>query len=163
MPVTTRSMTTPGLEETGEGLLPLPTRRAFVARGLGLSLLIGSAEAQEVGAQTTKESHEFFDPTDLPRHPAPGFASGVWEQIVSGGRDEGIATRFIRFDPGSGKDAVVTHDFWEEVYVVSGTFECGGRAYPAGCVAVRPPGMPHGPFHSATGCLLFEVRYRVFR
>jgi len=27
-------------------------------------------------------------------------------------------------------------------------------------VAVRPPGMPHGPFHSATGCVSFEVRYR---
>jgi len=25
---------------------------------------------------------------------------------------------------------------------------------------VRPPGMPHGPFHSAAGCVSFEVRYR---
>jgi len=26
---------------------------------------------------------------------------------------------------------------------------------------VRPPGMPHGPFRSASGCVSFEVRYRV--
>jgi hypothetical protein len=48
-----------------------------------------------------------------------------------------------------------------DIYIISGTLECGGRSYPAGSVAVRPPGMPHGPFHSATGCLSFEVRYRV--
>ena len=42
-----------------------------------------------------------------------------------------------------------------------GTLECGGRPYPAGSVAVRPPGMPHGPFHSAGGSVSFEVRYRV--
>jgi len=27
-------------------------------------------------------------------------------------------------------------------------------------VAVRPPGMPHGPFRSPNGCVNFEVRYR---
>jgi hypothetical protein len=108
-----------------------------------------------------KEGHELFDPNDLPWHPAPGHGPGVWERIVSGGRDAGVTTRFLRFDPGSGRDEVVTHDFWEEIYIVSGTFESGGRPYPAGYVAVRPPGVPHGPFHSTTGCLNFEVRYRV--
>ena len=137
------------------------TRRAFVARGLGLSVLLGSAEACRVEAQATKEMREFFDPRDLPWRAAAGFDSGVWEQILSGGRDDGVTTRFLRFDPGSGNNAVVTHDFWEEIYIVSGTLESGGRAYPAGCVAVRPPGMPHGPFHSTSGCLNFEVRYRV--
>ena len=147
----------------------LTTRRVVVARGLGLSSLLGlsplleSAAVSAVGSQTAKEGHEFFDPTGLPWHPAPGHDSGVWEQILSGGRDEGVTTRLLRFDPGSGRAAVVTHDFWEEIYIVSGTFECGGRAYTAGCVAVRPPGTPHGPFHSATGCLNFEVRYRVSR
>jgi hypothetical protein len=110
---------------------------------------------------TVKSEREFFDPRELPWRPAPGFPAGVWEQIISGGDDEGVTTRFLRFDPGAGNDRVVTHDFWEEVYVVSGTFECGGRSYGPGSVAVRPPGMPHGPFRSATGCLNFEVRYRV--
>lgn len=144
--------------------LPRPaTRRAFMYRGLGLSVLLGSTEACRVAAPATKEMHEFFDPKALPWRPAAGFPSGVWEQILSGGQDDGVTTRFLRFDPGSGNDAVVTHDFWEEIYIVSGTLESGGRPYPAGSVAVRPPGMPHGPFHSASGCLNFEVRYRVSR
>ena len=137
------------------------TRRVVIARGIGLSLVVGSAGAFQLESQTMKESHEFFDPTDLPWRPAPGFGSGVWERIISGGRDAGVTTRFLRFDPGSGNNAVVAHDFWEEIYIVSGTFECGAQAYTAGCVAVRPPGMPHGPFRSTSGCLNFEVRYRL--
>ena len=140
--------------------LRLITRRVFIAGGFGSSLLLGSAGAE---SRTTKEGHEFFDPDEPPWHPAPGHGSGVWERIVSGGRDEGVTTRFLRFDPGSGRDEVVTHDFWEEIYIVSGTFESAGRAYSAGCVAVRPPGTPHGPFHSTSGCLNFEVRYRATR
>src|SRR6516165_10393967 len=113
------------------------TRRVFIARGAGLSLS-GLAGALQAASGAAKEQHEFFDPAHLPWHPAPGFGPGVWERIVSGGQDEGVTTRFVRFDPGSGRDAVATHDFWEEVYIISGTFECGGRAYTAGCVAVRP-------------------------
>ena len=150
------------LKEIEGGPPPSRTRRDFVARGLGLSLLLGAAGACRV-APSMKEGHEFFDPNELPWHPAPGHGRGVWERIVSGGLDAGVTTRFLRFDPGSGRDEVVTHDFWEEIYIVSGTFESGGRAYTAGCVAVRPPGVPHGPFHSATGRLNFEVRYRVSR
>jgi len=108
----------------------------------------------------TKDEREFFDPADLPWRPAPGYPRGVWEQIIAGGVDEGVATRLLRFEPGAGNDAVVTHDFWEEIYILSGTLECGGQPYPAGSVAVRPPGMPHWPFHSAGGCVTFEVRYR---
>ena len=108
----------------------------------------------------TKAEHEFFDPAPLPWRPAAGYARGVWEQVIAGGTDEGVATRLLRFEAGAGNDAVVTHDFWEEIYIVSGTLECGGRPYSAGSVAVRPPGMPHGPFHSIGGCVTFEVRYR---
>jgi hypothetical protein len=93
---------TSSLKEADERVPRLTTRRAFVTSAIGLSPLLGSAAASAVGSQTTKESHEFFDPTDLPWHPAPGFDSGVWERIVSGGRDEGVTTRFLRFDPGSG-------------------------------------------------------------
>ena len=137
------------------------TRRVFVARGFASSLVLGSAGAYPEEMPSTKEAREFIDPRDLPWHHAPGHGPGVWEQIVSGGRDVGVTTRFLRFDPGSGNSEVVTHDFWEEIYIVSGTFESGGRAYSAGCVTVRPPGVRHGPFHSTSGCLNFEVRYRV--
>src|ERR1700686_426630 len=103
-----------------------------------------------------KETHEFFNPEALPWRPVAGFGPGVWEQIISGGKEEGVTPRFLRFDPGAGNDDVVSHDFWEEVYIVAGTFACGAMTYTAGCVAVRPPGMPHGPFRSPTGWLHFE-------
>ena len=83
-----------------------------------------------------KQEREFFDPSSVPWRPAAGF------------------------EPGAGNDAVVTHDFWEEIYIISGACEVGGTTYRAGMVAVRPPGMPHGPFRSAGGCVNFEVRYR---
>jgi ChrR Cupin-like domain len=111
--------------------------------------------------RVVKAEREFFDPKDLPWRPAPGYPAGVWEQVIAGGADEGVATRFLRFEPGAGNDAVITHDFWEEIYIVSGVLECAGTAYGAGWVAVRPPGMPHGPFRAATGCVTFEVRYRI--
>ena len=139
----------------------MPTRRVVITRGLGLSLIAGSAGASQLGSRAMKESHEFFDPANLRWRLAHGFRSGVWERIISGGEVEGVTTRFLRFDPGSGNDAVVAHDFWEDINIVSGTFECGAQAYTAGCVAVRPPGMPHGPFRSTSGCLNFEVRYRL--
>jgi hypothetical protein len=94
-----------------------------------------------------KQAREFFDPSSLPWRPAAGYPSGVWEQVLAGGEDEGATT-------------VVTHDFWEEIYIVSGACEVGDTTYRAGMVAVRPPGMPHGPFRSAGGCVNFEVRYR---
>jgi hypothetical protein len=65
-----------------------------------------------------KAEREFFDPAALPWRPAPG----VWEQVISGGADESVSTRLLRFEPGSGNDRVVTHDFWEEkeIYIGAG-------------------------------------------
>ena len=134
------------LKEAEEELPRLTTRRVFMVRGFGLSLLLGSVGACRVGSRATKEGHEFFDPTDLPWHPAPGFTSGVWERIVSGGRDGGVTTRFLRFDPGSGNDAVVTHDFWEEIYIVSGTFECGSAGVHGRLRSRAPPWNAARPF-----------------
>ena len=71
-----------------------------------------------------KQEREFFDPSSLPWRPAAGYPAGVWEQVVAGGADEGVTTRFLRFEPGAGNDAVVTNDFWEEIYIVSGACEC---------------------------------------
>ena len=53
--------------------------------------------------ETTKAEREFFDPAPLPWRPAPGFPAGVWEQVISGGADEGVTTRLLRFEPGSGR------------------------------------------------------------
>jgi len=56
----------------------------------------------------------------------------------------------------------ITHDFWEEVWIVGGSLTDLGlqRTFSAGMYACRPPGMPHGPYRCASGALLFETRYR---
>jgi len=45
-----------------------------------------------------KQEREFFDPTSLPWRPAAGYPAGVWEQVLAGGEDEGVTTRFLRFE-----------------------------------------------------------------
>ena len=58
------------------------------------------------------------------------------------------------------------HDYWEEVFVVSGDMIVGndaqgngGEVFRAYTHAVRPPGVVHGPFKSETGCLLLETHW----
>ena len=64
----------------------------------GLRFEPGGVDGRHVGYNTpamtaTKAEHEFFDPAPLPWRPAPGFPAGVWEQVISGGVDEGVTTR----------------------------------------------------------------------
>jgi hypothetical protein len=106
-----------------------------------------------------KQEREFFDPSDLPWQPVEGYPDGVWEKILSYDEETGARTRLTRFDPGVVTAGPLIHEFWEEVYVISGGFVVGEEVYTAGMAAIRPPGMPHGPFHSPVGCLTFEVQY----
>jgi hypothetical protein len=56
----------------------------------------------------------------------------------------------------------LTHDVWEEVWILEGSLHDLrlDQTFTQGMYACRPPGMPHGPWRSADGCLTFEVRYR---
>jgi hypothetical protein len=58
------------------------------------------------------------------------------------------------------------HDYWEEVYLISGdlvvgndTDGNGGVLYSPNTYACRPPGARPGPFKSNNGCLLSELHY----
>ncbi len=58
------------------------------------------------------------------------------------------------------------HDYWEEVWLVSGDLIVGndaqgggGEAFKGSAYACRPPGAQHGPFKSEAGCLLLETHY----
>jgi hypothetical protein len=58
------------------------------------------------------------------------------------------------------------HEYWEEVYVLSGDLIVGndeqgrnGESFPANTYACRPPGAWHVPFKSETGCILLEIHY----
>jgi ChrR Cupin-like domain len=108
----------------------------------------------------TKPTLEFHSP------------GGVWvetgikgqtEQILAADPDTGVHTRLLKFAPGTDTSpaGTITHDFWEEIFVISGEIIDTrlGLPFTAGHYACRPPGMEHGPWRSETGALLFEVRY----
>lgn len=88
---------------------------------------------------------------------------GIWEQILSEDPGSKSYTRLLRFDPGVSSEAngTLTHDFWEEVFIVRGdlTDLRLGERFTAGMYACRPPGMPHGPWRSDEGVLMVEFRY----
>jgi hypothetical protein len=99
-----------------------------------------------------------------------GYPPGIQQKILSGGLDEkakrGTRSRLLRFAPGVYTTAPFVHDYWEEVYLISGDLTVGndaqgsgGTAYSPNTYACRPPGAYHGPFKSENGCMLFELHY----
>jgi quercetin dioxygenase-like cupin family protein len=96
-----------------------------------------------------------------------GYPPGIEQKILAGALDEaartGNRTRLLRFKSGAYTTKPFVHDYWEEVYVISGDLTVqNGReeeTFMANTYACRPPGIHHGPFRSATGCLLLETHY----
>lgn len=100
----------------------------------------------------------------------PGYPKGIDQTILSGSLDEkgktGTRTRLLRFGPGVFTTKPFVHDYWEEVYLVSGDLTVGndeqgegGQAFEPHTYACRPPGAFHGPFKSEGGCVLLEIHY----
>ena len=121
---------------------------------------------------TIQKEHKEFYTVDLTRdwETPPGYPSGIEQQILAGFLDEqhktGFRTRHLRFKPGTYTTAPFVHEYWEEVYLVSGDLIVGSDAHGNGgekfgphTYACRPPGTLHGPFKSDTGCLLLELHY----
>ena len=92
-----------------------------------------------------------------------GAVAGLTERILASDAASGVATRMLRFAPGTNTSSAgpQVHDFWEEVYILEGSLHdlTLGQTFGAGTYACRPPGMPHGPWVAPDGCLTFEVRY----
>jgi hypothetical protein len=99
-----------------------------------------------------------------------GYPAGIQQKILSGALDEtakrGSRSRLLRFEPGVFTTAPFVHDYWEEVFLVSGDLTVGndeagngGTAFAPFTYACRPPGAFHGPFKSEKGCILFELHY----
>ncbi|MGL4288071.1 MAG: cupin domain-containing protein [Phreatobacter sp.] len=99
-----------------------------------------------------------------------GYPSGIKQKILSGALDEpnrrGSRTRLLKFDAGTFTTKPFVHDYWEEVFLVSGDLTVGnddagkgGTPFQPFTYACRPPGAFHGPFKSETGCLLLEIHY----
>jgi hypothetical protein len=99
-----------------------------------------------------------------------GYPEGIQQKILAGALDEqagrGTRTRLLRFAPGVFTTEPFVHDYWEEVFLVSGdltvgndTAGNGGESFLPPTYACRPPGAAHGPFKSENGCLLLEIHY----
>jgi ChrR Cupin-like domain len=118
------------------------------------------------------KGHKEFHSLDLSQgwHTPPGYPPGIQQKIIAGELDEknkhGNRTRLLRFDPGTYTTEPFVHDYWEEVFLVSGDLIVGndkqgngGEKYTGYTYAVRPPGAYHGPFKSETGCILLETHF----
>jgi hypothetical protein len=118
-----------------------------------------------------KEHQEFYA-VDLEGgwETPPGYPEGIKQKILAGALDEkgkrGARTRLLRFAPGVFTTEPFVHEYWEEVFLVSGDLTVGndsdgkgGQRFCPHTYACRPPGAAHGPFKSETGCLLLEVHY----
>ena len=121
---------------------------------------------------TIPKKHDEFHALDLTsgwETPA-GYPSGMQQKILSGELDEaaktGSRTRLLKFEPGVYTTAPFVHEYWEEVFLVSGDLFVGsdengngGERFEPHTYACRPPGVYHGPFRSESGCLLLEIHY----
>ena len=112
-----------------------------------------------------KEHKEFFE-VDLKNgfEKVPGYPPGITHKILAGFLDEknkvGARTRLLRFEPDAFTTVPFEHEYWEEVFLVSGDLTVADREhFKPFTYACRPPHVPHGPFRSKTGCLLYEVHY----
>ncbi|RTL67362.1 MAG: cupin [Hyphomicrobiales bacterium] len=118
------------------------------------------------------KAHLEFFPVDMEKGwevPA-GYPAGIEQKILAGALDEtgkrGTRSRLLRFKPGVYTTKPFVHDYWEEVFLVSGDLTVGndeqgngGESFKPNTYACRPPGAYHGPFKSEKGCLLFELHY----
>ena len=106
-----------------------------------------------------KPELEFFDTDEIPWKKAKEFDK-AWVKILSEDPDTGSHTRLLKLEPGFQNKKSAVHDFWEEVYMIKGSFTDLrlDKKFSEGMYACRPPGMEHGPWKSENGCLLFEIR-----
>lgn len=114
--------------------------------------------------------HIEMQPLDLERgwEALPGFPDGLEVKVLADDLNElsktGARTRLVRFAPGAATEAPLIHDYWEEVCLLHGQLALvGGGSTNAErlAYACRPPGTPHGPFISSTGCVMLEFQYYV--
>lgn len=110
-----------------------------------------------------KPQYEFFPVTEIEYTTCTGDDPDIQERVLATDPQSGVATRILRYAPGADSShmGVQKHDFWEEVYILEGSFTdlSLNETFTAGMYACRPPGMPHGPWRTAEGVVTFEVRY----
>ena len=109
-----------------------------------------------------KPEFEFHTPSGEWRA-ASGNVTGIWQQVLSFDPETGAYTGLTRYEPGTDTSAngSACHEYWEEVLILEGdlTDLRLGQTFRQGMYACRPPGMVHGPWRSAAGVMMLEIRY----
>ena len=121
---------------------------------------------------SARKPHFEFTPVSMEEGfaPVPGYPPGFYEKILAGTLDEksgaGNRTRLLRIVPGAFSTEPFVHEYWEEVFMLSGDLIVGndkegrgGEKFTGPTYACRPPGVLHGPFKSDGGCVLLEQHY----
>jgi hypothetical protein len=106
-----------------------------------------------------KPANEFRSFDDVPWVQVAGYPPGFQEKILARDPVTGDVTRLFRTPPGARTESTLSHDFWEEIYILEGELANENNRFTEGMYACRPPGMLHGPYSSSKGCMSFEVRY----
>lgn len=83
------------------------------------------------------------------------------EEVVLHRHKDGSYSHLLRIKAGVELTQPAVHDFYEEVYYISGEMlnTKTGKKIRGGDYVFHSPGEPHGPFKCLKSCLLFEVRY----
>jgi hypothetical protein len=96
-----------------------------------------------------------------------GFPEGIEVKMLADELDEahgrGARTRLVRVAAGVRTQEVLSHPYWEEVFLLQGDFthvdEAASWTVRGPSYSRRPPGTRHGPFVTREGCMLLEVQY----
>ena len=112
--------------------------------------------------QTDLHSVEDIPWTEIPAGASGATGKGVTEKLLSVDPDNpDYCSRLLKMEKGFRSTGVVTHPFWEEVWVIKGTLIDEGNKVTSkeGWYCCRHPGMPHGPFYAPEEVMTFEIHY----
>jgi hypothetical protein len=117
------------------------------------------------GDEMAKPEMEIQDIEHIPWQPVVGAGvsgSGIYERILSKDPKTGNYTRLLKVEPGVETAELLSHDVWEEIWVVEGKMIDKGKnlVLTKGMYGCRPPGMKHGPYSYPEGVVCLEWRYR---
>lgn len=106
-----------------------------------------------------KKQQEIHETESIPWTPVEGN-EGVYEKVLNVDPDKGSVTRLLKFEPGTRTSEVLTHDFYEEIWLLEGTLidTTQNLTLEKGYYGYRHPDMEHGPYYSPDGMITFEIR-----
>jgi hypothetical protein len=99
-------------------------------------------------------------------HAVPGYPPGFYERILAGSLDEknkvGNRTRILRIEPGAYSTVPFVHEYWEEVFLVTGDLVCGSDEKGQGGDCPTHPAAPGSSKMPSPGGLK-AARWRTYR